>query len=184
MPRHGGEAMDSRLVLVTGATGKVGRTFIRRVLGDPGLADIRLRALCHDRVLPADPRVDIIQGSISDRETVERAIHGATHVLHLATVKETPALVMDVTVKGLFWMLEAARESSTLRRFVLIGGDAAVGHFFVPHALPITEEHGHTAYPGCYALSKVLEEVMLEQYQVQYDMPGTCLRAPWIQEKD
>ena len=26
------------------------------------------------------------------------------------------------------------------------------------------------AYPGCYALSKVLEEVLLEQYGVQYDL--------------
>ena len=39
-------------------------------------------------------------------------------------------------------------------------------------------------YPGCYALSKVLEEVMLEQYYIQYDLNGCCLRAPWIMEKD
>src|ERR1019366_1666760 len=39
-------------------------------------------------------------------------------------------------------------------------------------------------YPGCYALSKVLEEVMLEQYYIPYDFNGCCLRAPWIMEKD
>ncbi len=176
--------MSSRLVLVTGATGKVGQTFIRRVMNDPTLDDITIRALCHNRTVPAGPRVEVIQGSISDPGTVDRAMEGVTHVVHLATVKETPDLVMDVTIKGLFWVLEAARRSTTLRRFVLIGGDAAVGHFFVPHPVPITEEHRHTAYPGCYALSKVLEEVMLEQYHIQYDLPGTCVRAPWIQEKD
>ena len=48
----------------------------------------------------------------------------------------------------------------------------------------MTETQKHTAYPGCYALSKVLEEVMLEQYYVQYDLNGCCLRAPWIMEKD
>lgn len=37
-----------------------------------------------------------------------------THVVHLATVKETPDLVMDVTVKGLFQLLEVARESPTV----------------------------------------------------------------------
>ncbi|MBA3871598.1 MAG: NAD(P)-dependent oxidoreductase, partial [Anaerolineae bacterium] len=42
----------------------------------------------------------------------------------------------------------------------------------------------HSAYPGCYALSKVLEEVMLEQYYIQYNLNGCCLRAPWIMEKD
>jgi nucleoside-diphosphate-sugar epimerase len=30
----------------------------------------------------------------------------------------------------------------------------------------------------------VLEEVMLEQYYIQYDLDGCCLRAPWIMEKD
>jgi UDP-glucose 4-epimerase len=171
-------------ILVTGATGKVGRTFIGRLMSDSAFDGWTVRALCHNRPLEATERLDVIVGSISDRATVERAMDGVTHVLHLATVKETPDLVMDVTVKGLFWLLEAARATVTLERFVLIGGDAGVGHYFVPHALPITEEHRHTAYPGCYALSKVLEEVMLEQYYVQYDLPGCCLRAPWIQEKD
>ena len=40
------------------------------------------------------------------------------------------------------------------------------------------------AYPGCYALSKVLEEVMVEQYGIQYGIDWCCLRAPWIMEKD
>jgi nucleoside-diphosphate-sugar epimerase len=65
-----------------------------------------------------------------------------------------------------------------------VGGDASVGHFFYPHPAPVTEAQKHSAYPGCYALSKVLEEVMLEQYYVQYDLNGCCLRAPWIMEKD
>ena len=164
-------------ILVTGATGKVGRTFIGRLLSDPRFDGWTVRALCHNRPLEPTERIEVRIGSISDRVTVDQAMDGVTHVLHLATVKETPDLVMDVTVKGLFWLLEAARASDTLKRFVLIGGDAGVGHFFVPHELPITEEHPHTAYPGCYALSKVLEEVMLEQYYVQYDLPGCCRRT-------
>ena len=59
-----------------------------------------------------------------------------------------------------------------------------MGHFFYPHPVPVTENQPHSAYPGCYALSKVIEEVMLEQYQIQYGFPGCCLRAPWIMEKD
>jgi nucleoside-diphosphate-sugar epimerase len=59
-----------------------------------------------------------------------------------------------------------------------------MGHFFYPHPIPVTETQKHSAYPGCYALSKVLEEVMLEQYYIQYDLNGCCLRAPWIMEKD
>jgi nucleoside-diphosphate-sugar epimerase len=66
----------------------------------------------------------------------------------------------------------------------MIGGDAGVGHFHYRHDGPITEDTPHMAYPGCYALSKVLEEVLLEQFGIQYGTNGCCLRAPWIMEKD
>ncbi len=176
--------MSTPLVLVTGAAGKVGRVFVDHLLADPAHADKRVRALCHNRVIPAGPRVEVVRGSIADREVVRSAMRGVTHVVHLATCKETPEDVMDVAVKGLFWLLEEARQSPTLKRFVLMSGDAAMGHFVYPHPVPVTEQQKHSPYAGCYALSKVLEEVMLEQYYIQYGLDGCCLRAPWIMEKD
>jgi nucleoside-diphosphate-sugar epimerase len=172
------------LVLVTGATGKVGRHFIDRFLKDGRFSNSRVRALCHNRVIEASERIEVARGSISSRDVVDSAMDGVTHVLHLATCKETPDEVMDVAVKGLFWLLEAFRSSKVARQFILIGGDAAVGHFFYDHGAPVTEDTPHRAYPGCYALSKVLEEVMLQQYCIQYGINGCCLRAPWIMEKD
>jgi UDP-glucose 4-epimerase len=171
-------------ILVTGATGKVGRVFIRRLLADPKFDSFTVRALCHHRELESHERVKNIHGSIEDRSIVENAMAGVTHVVHLATCKETPDQVMDVAVKGLFWLLETCRASGTFQQFVLIGGDAGIGHFVYPHPVPVTETQKHSAYPGCYALSKVLEEVMLEQYYIQYALNGCCLRAPWIMEKD
>lgn len=171
-------------ILITGATGKVGQHFIQEILNDEWFEEATLRALCHNREVEVNDRLEMVKGSISDREVVEKAMDGVTHVLHLATCKETPEDVMDVTVKGMFWLLEAARVSSTFRQFILIGGDASMGHFFYPHPVPVTEQQKHSPYPGCYALSKVLEEVMLEQYYTQYDLSGCCLRAPWIMEKD
>jgi len=172
------------LVLITGPTGKVGQNLIARMLADPRRPDLKVRALCHNRMLPESDRLSTVRGSIASRDVVREAMQGVTHVVHLATCKETPEDVMDVTVKGLFWLLEEMRQSPTARQFVLIGGDAAVGHFHVPHGIPLTEEAPHHAYPGCYALSKALEEAMLTQYYLQYDLNSCCLRAPWIMEKD
>ena len=169
---------------MTGATGKVGRHFIGRLSRDVRWNDTVIRALCHQRTLPPAERLEVVRGSLADRATAQAALRDVTHVLHLATCKETPDDIMDVAVKGLFWLLEECRASPTLRQFILIGGDAALGHFFYPHPIPVTETQKHSAYPGCYALSKVLEEVMLEQYYVQHDLNGCCLRAPWIMEKD
>jgi UDP-glucose 4-epimerase len=172
------------IVLVTGATGKVGRVFIDALLADARFDGLEVRALCHNRALEARPRLEVVRGPIEDRAVVDRAVAGVTHVLHLATSKETPSTIIDVAVKGMFWLLEACRSSTTFRQLVMVGGDAAVGHFFFPHPVPVVESQKHSAYPGCYALSKVLEEVMLEQYYIQYDLNGCCLRAPWIMEKD
>jgi UDP-glucose 4-epimerase len=171
-------------ILITGATGKVGSHFLERIRQSPEHRDTRIRALCHNRLPKADARLEVIQGSISDRAAVRKAMDGITHVLHFATCKETSENVMDVAVKGLFWLLEESRISPTFKQIIVTGGDGAVGHFFYPHPIPVTEQQKHTAYPGCYALSKVLEEVMLEQYFIQYDLTGCCLRAPWIMEKD
>jgi len=171
-------------ILVTGATGKVGNTFINRLLADSRFDSFKVRALCHNRELESHERIENIHGSIEHRDVVEKMVEGVTHVVHLATVKETPEQIMDVAVKGLFWLLEACRTSSTFKQFIMVGGDAGVGHFVYAHPIPVIETQKHSAYEGCYALSKVLEEVMLEQYYIQYDLNGSCLRAPWIMEKD
>jgi UDP-glucose 4-epimerase len=171
-------------ILVTGATGKVGSHFIHRILEATDLGEVTVRALCHNRILEPHARLEVVRGDISDREVVRVAMDGITHVLHCATCKETEDYVIDVTVKGLFWLLEECRKSNAFQQIILIGGDAALGHFFYPHPIPVTERQRHSAYPGCYALSKVLEEAMLEQYFIQYDLSGCCLRAPWIMERD
>src|SRR5215216_4213422 len=172
------------MILVTGATGKVGQVFIKHFLADSKFDSFTVRALCHHRELVPNSRIQTIHGSIEHRETVEEALDGVTHVVHLATCKETPDQIMDVAMKGMFWLLETCRISATFQQFILVGGDAAIGHFVYPRFAPVTEAQKHSAYPGCYALSKVLEEVMLEQYYIQYDLNGCCLRAPWIMEKD
>ena len=174
----------TKRILVTGATGKVGQTFIRRLLSDPRFDGCIVRALCHNRVLPPQDRLEITRGAIQEREVVDRALQDVTHVVHLATAKETPDTIIDVSIKGMFWLLENCRENPAFEQFILVGGDNSVGHFYYPKPIPVTEEQGHTPYPGCYALSKVLEEVMLQQYYIQYDFNGCCLRAPWIMEKD
>ena len=89
-------------ILVTGATGKVGQACIAEILESPNFENASIVALCHNRTLQSSDRIEIIKGSIADQETVIPALKEVTHVIHLATCKETPETVMDVTVKGLF----------------------------------------------------------------------------------
>ena len=171
-------------LLVTGATGKVGQNFLPAFLAADRFDGWQVRVLCNNRTIPETERVRVVSGSLADRHAVSEALHGVTHVLHMAAVKETPDLCMDVAVKGMFQLLETFRQLETAQQFILIGGDCSVGHAFQAYDGPVTEDSPRKAYPGCYALTKVLEETMLEQYQLQYGLNGCILRAPWIMEKD
>jgi len=171
-------------VLVTGATGKVGQAFLARFLVEPRWRDAVVVALCHNRTLPQTDRLKVVRGSISDREIVAGAMAGVTHVVHMAAVKEDPVHAMDVSIKGMFHLLEEFRTNPSAQQFMLIGGDCVVGHSIMKWDEPVTETSGWRPYPGVYALSKVLEEAMLQQYFVQYGTNGVILRAPWIMEKD
>lgn len=183
MPRAFPDGDLQLKLLVTGLTGKLGTHFLPAFRADPRFAGATIRAICNNRVVD-DASVEIVRGSLSDVAAVARAMAGVTHVLHMAAVKESPILAMDVGVKGLFNLLEAFRASPAARQFILIGGDCSVGHIFHAYPTPITETSPRRAYPGCYALTKVIEEAMLEQYRIQYGLDTCCLRAPWIMEKD
>lgn len=171
-------------ILLTGATGKVGQHLLQALLQESRFAGSAVVALCNHRMLPPMDRVEVVKGSLADPDAVSAAMKGATHVIHMAAVKETPEQAIDVALKGMFLLIEEARRSRIFRQFILIGGDCSVGHFFHGYDGPITEASPRRAYAGCYALTKVLEEVMLEQVQIQYGLDGCILRAPWIMEKD
>lgn len=171
-------------LLVTGVTGKVGAAFLDRFIGDPRWAHARVVALCNNRTIPETDRVRVVRGSINDPAIIADAMADTTHVLHMAAVKEDPAHAIDVAVKGMFLLIEAFRQNKDAQQFILIGGDCSVGHCLVPYDSPVTEESPRRGYPGVYALTKILEEVMLEQAGIQYGVNWTTLRAPWIMEKD
>ena len=170
---------DIKNILVTGASGKIGRSLIPALVQE----GYRVRAVQFQTPLAFDD-VEVITGSVSDRDFVRRACNGIDAVCHLATSKEDPEYFLDVSVRGTFNLLDAARECRTLKQFLLAGGDAALGIFFYEHPEPLDESAPLMAYPGYYAFSKVLEETMCNQYHVQYGLPVTILRFSWIHDED
>ncbi len=171
-------------LLVTGATGKVGQAFLPAFLSYGRFADWDVVALCNNRMLEPAARLSVVKGSVADPHVVEQALEGVTHVLHLAAVKETPDQAIDVALKGLYLLLDGFCRSASRQQFTLLSGDCVVGHIFHGYSAPITEKVPRRAYRGVYALTKVLEETMLEQFGIQEGLNWTTLRAPWIMEKD
>ena len=165
-------------VAVFGGSGKLGGRVVR-FLVDRGLT---VRALQHATPLNAEGVV-VVQGSICDPGSVREVVSGADAVIQMATTKEDPDTFFDVSVRGTLNVLEACR-GEDVKQFLIVGGDAAFGIWLYPQPIPIDESHPLTAYPGYYAFTKVLEEVMTEQYGHQYGLPTTILRSSWIFERD
>jgi nucleoside-diphosphate-sugar epimerase len=170
--------MTIRSVAVFGGAGKVGKRLVPRLL-ERGLD---VRALVH-RAPIEQPGVTCVVGSITDPVAVAEVVGSTDAVVQLATTKEDPATFFDVSVRGTLNLLEACRHHGT-RQLILLGGDAAFGIWFYPQPIPIDENHPLMAYPGYYAFTKVMEEVMTQQYGHQYGVPYSILRSSWIFEKD
>lgn len=170
--------MNIETVAITGAAGKIGRN-LRPRLAARGLT---LRCLVHRTPVEGDGVVSI-PGSITDPDALDALVDGADVVIHLATTKEDPTSFFETSLRGTFELLEACRRHPP-RQFVLCSGDAVQGIWFYPQPVPINEHHPLTAYPGYYAFSKVMEEVMCRQYAIQYELPLTIVRSSWVFEND
>lgn len=171
-------ALNIQKLAIFGGSGKLGRALIEYFVSQ----GLQIRALIHRTPLEV-PGVECIPGDVRSPEDVQRVIEGAEGVLCLATTKEDPETFFEVSLKGTFHILEACRKEP-VKQIILAGGDAACGIWFYPHPEPIDENHPLMAYPGYYAFSKVMEEVMFNQYHIQYGLPTTILRMSWIFARD
>lgn len=170
--------MNIKSVAVFGGSGKIGQHVVPWLV-ERGYA---VRALVHHSPVAGEGVVSV-SGSIADAAAVREVVSGTDAVIQLATTKEAPETFFDVSVRGTLNILEACRFEGT-QQLLLLGGDAAFGIWFYPQPTPIDESHPLMAYPGYYAFTKVMEEVMTQQYAYQYGVPFSILRSSWVFEKD
>ncbi len=164
-------------IAVFGGAGKIGRQVVE-LLGKLGH---HVRALVHQHPVPGE-HVTCVKGSVVDSADCADVVRGSEIVIQLATTKEDAETFFDVSLRGTFNILEACRFAKGVKQFILLSGDAAQGIWFYPHPRPINEETPLAAYPGYYAFSKVMEETMTRQYQIQYGLRTTILRSSWVFE--
>ncbi|MDD9985164.1 MAG: NAD(P)-dependent oxidoreductase [Spirochaetaceae bacterium] len=169
-------------VLVTGASGRIGRHVTERLLAD-GRA---VRAL----VLPGDPRrrliarpgVDVVEGSLADAASLREAVDGADAVIHLAAALTTRNHVDDeyfeTNVAGTYRLLSAIRDGGgQVGRFVYISSDAVYWSAGTVPAeyLPVDEEHPRR--PGSvYGASKLAAEELALSFWRAHGLPVTIVR--------
>ncbi len=170
--------MKIKNILVTGASGKIGRNLILSLVQ----AGYRVRAVQFRTPLHFK-KVEVFKGRVEDEAFIKKAAKNMDAICHLASCKEDREHFIEVSLRGTFNLLEACR-NNPIQQFILAGGDASLGIYYYPHPRPLDEQAPLAAYPGYYAFSKAMEETMCRQYEIQYHVAVTILRFSWILEKD
>src|SRR6476660_9852716 len=115
------------MLLLTGATGLVGSTLLRRLVGEGR----RVRCLVRDprRLGPQRVRVQIALGDLSDPASFRNALRGVETVVHLAAaIRDQPRASMEEVNAVATLRLVRAAERARTERFVFFSAIGASLH--------------------------------------------------------
>ena len=164
-----------RRVLVTGASGRVGRHVVDALVADHEVTVLDLAPPVQD--------VRFIEGDVLDLAKVRASMAGQDAVIHLAAidlgVPAEPEAYFGTNVMGTWNTVQAAREAG-IRKVVLASSISAVGvgemrPDFPPEYLPVDE--AHPMKPAhAYGVSKLVVEDLARGFVQQGGMSITCLR--------
>jgi nucleoside-diphosphate-sugar epimerase len=161
-------------ILVTGASGFVGRHLLKRLTGD-------VRAAVRT---PAGYPDEVVVGDIGPKTDWSAALQGVDRVVHLAgrahVLRESesdPLATFDrVNVEGTRALAEAAAMAG-VRRFVFVSSIGVSGQ--QTHGRPLTAD-APPAPHAPYAVSKLKAEQVLREIEARSGMECVIIRPPLV----
>jgi len=165
--------------LVTGGAGFIGCNLARYIL-DKGHEVVILDDFStgkRENLTDITDRIELIEGDIRHRDTVDRAIGGCAAIFHQAALGSVPRSMKDpqtthdVNVNGTVTVLEAARAAG-VKRVVFAASSSAYGD-----RAESPKHEGMTPLPiSPYAASKVSCEAYMKAYAEAFGMETVSLR--------
>ena len=165
--------------LVTGGAGFIGSNTVDELVhrGHSVVVLDDLSAGKEENLADVRSKITFVKGSINDTEAIQKAIHQAEYVIHLAARASVPRSVKDpletnrVNVEGTLNVLVAARDNR-VKRFVFAASSSAYGE--TPE-LPKAEAMEPKPISP-YGVSKYVGELYASVFCRCYGLETVCLR--------
>jgi len=178
--------MASTQVLVTGGAGFIGSNFVHHAVAThPDWQVTTLDKLTYAgrlenlRELEGHPRHRFVRGDVADASVAAPLVKESDIVVHFAAETHVDRSIHDAgdfvktDVYGTFVLLDAARSSSRLQRFVQISTDEVYGS--VPEGASSETDELRPRNP--YAASKAGADRLAYSYWATYEVPVIISRA-------
>ena len=180
LPARMGELADFR-VLVVGGAGFIGSHIVDQLLAQRvrrvTVLDTFVRGSRENlRAASADPRLEVVEGSILDTALLERLCGEADSIVHLAALwlhecVHEPRRAVEHNITGTFNVVDAAQRAG-VERLVFSSSASVYGDALTT---PMTEEHPFNNRT-LYGATKIAGEQMLRAVHEQHGLPYVALR--------
>ncbi len=164
-------------ILVIGGAGFVGSHIVDQLTREPVreivvLDNFMRGTRANVAEAERDPRVRVVEGSITDVALLNRLMPGADYVFHLAALwlyecVHQPRAALEVNVVGTFNVVEAAREAK-IKKVVYSSSASVYGNALFT---PMTEEHpfnNRTMYGATKIAGEQFFRANYEQHKTDY----------------
>jgi nucleoside-diphosphate-sugar epimerase len=187
--RRGASVRDQIVrILVTGATGMIGRKLVSKLLsngriGSKPISQLSLFDVCEPAPLPATAiPIEAFAGDLSDPAAAEMIVSGRPDfIFHLAAIVSGEAEQdftkgYRVNIDGTRNLLEAVRAARYQPRLVFASSVAVFG---APLPDPIPDDF-HLTPLTSYGTQKAVAELLISDYTRKSFLDGIALRLPTI----
>ena len=173
--------LDGTRVLVIGGAGFVGSHVVDQLVAEPVAEIVVLDNFVRGtranlEQAACDPRVRVVEGSVTDRQLLGKLMGEADHCVHLAALwlgecVAEPRSAIDVNVVGTFNVVEAAHEAG-VKRVVYSSSASVYGDALFT---PMTEEHPFNNRTT-YGATKIAGEQFFRAFNEQHGLDYVGLR--------
>ena len=174
-------SIDNSRILVIGGAGFVGSHIVDQLLAEPVrevvILDNFVRGTRHnvDEIVK-DPRVRLVEGSITDLPLLTELMQGTDYVFHLAALwlgdcVERPRAAVEVNVVGTFNVVETAQKAG-VKKVVYSSSASVYGDALFT---PMTEDHPYNNRT-MYGATKIAGEHFFRSFNEQHGLDYVGLR--------